>query len=432
MIVVIIFLFIVGVIIHFVNVNLYIYYYLTLLFFVPYTLSLLLNLGEEEFQILTNYSPIFLVSIFIIELIRNKFRMRNQSALVLIILLSLYILWGILLHGANLMEYIIHFFVSFLAPLFCLSNLFYWRPPQKKRLSFFVLLIFITNVVLSYLQFFTGYMVPAFKADSITMSDASGTLSGGNGFSSYMLLFLFLFIQRIQHRKTITKILVIFLTFAAIVLSGVRTYLVCAIIFIPLFIFISRYRSFNLRTLIFVAVIVILPFICFSRIDTKGYGTGDADNAIQRQIYGLSVFSKGESTDEKSTMYLSFYVFTEYFVNNPLFGLWLLYTPQSYGLVSPENQNVMDAGMAVYLTDIGVVGFILYVLFQLKTFIWNTEKEKHKFIYLLYVYVLLTTYTDIGIFGGAFTCCAFIVCYLIDIPHEKESEPKVILLSKIS
>ena len=51
-------------------------------------------------------------------------------------------------------------------------------------------------------------------------------------------------------------------------------------------------------------MMIALPLILLSRSNSSGYGTNDAENAIQRQVYGLSTFAKGESAvSDVYTMY---------------------------------------------------------------------------------------------------------------------------------
>lgn len=401
-----------GVVLHFINDRIYIFYYLFLYFFLPYILSLSLSLNFEDNQYITNRSPIFIMIIFLIEAVKNRFRFQNLRSLVILILLFFYVLYGVVLHGAPLEEYILHFFVSFIAPLFCCANLFYWKEPDWQKLKRFLAFLFSIELVLFFLQYFFCVLTPTFREDSVTLTEASGTLSGGNVFSTFVLLFLCFFLMcSIQNR---TKWFLIILSFLAILLSGVRTYLICFLLFVPLSWFLTKKREIKPIYVILIAVFVFLFIGFVSNINTRGYATNEADNPIERQLYGLSNFSRGESTTaEKSTMFLSLVVFSEYFVNNPLFGSWQLYTEKSYDPVSPENENVMDAGLAVYLSDLGIMGMLLYVLFQILIFFSDAEKRQKKQILMFYLYALITTYTDIGIFGGMFTCCILIVCSLI-------------------
>ena len=422
MIAVIIVLIFLGVIIHFLNDKAYLYYFLILYFFVPFFISLFLNLSEEDNQVLTNYSPLFLIPIFLIELVKNRFKIINGVPFICFVILFVYIIAGAIFHGAPTGEYILHFLVSFVIPLFCLSNLFFWSPPEPQVLSKFIVCILGINLVLAFLQYFGGFMVLGFKEDSVSMSGISGTLSGGNTFAFYLLLFFFYLLLREKQITQTAKWCLIIAIVTAILLTGVRTYLLCAIIFIPLCLLLKREENFNPFVVLIVLLMIALPLILLSRSNSSGYGTNDAENAVQRQVYGLSTFAKGESADERSTLFLSLYVFTDYFIHNPFFGQWLLYTNESYNLVSPANNNVMDAGIAVYLSDIGIVGMLLYILFQIKTLLWQTDNKLRKYVILLYLYILLTTDTDIGVFGGALTCCTFIVCYLLQTESEEMQE----------
>ena len=426
MIVVVIILVLLGIVIHLLNDRFYVYYYLILYFFVPFIMSIALQLDEEDNQLLTNYSSIFLIGIFIIELVKNKFRMYNPIALLLFLSLCVYIVVNVIINGAPIGKYILHFMVSFIVPLFCLSNLFYWNPPQGDKLRIFIVFIFLTNLVLAFIQYFADFLVLGFKEDSVTMSSISGTLSGGNGFASFLLLFLLYLLLRENQLPPRIKWILIIAAVVVILLTGVRTYLLCSIIFIPLCLIIKNKEKLNPLTATLVLVMILIPFAIVIRFNNKGHGTNDADTAIQRQVYGLSTFAKGESADERSTMFLSLYVFADYFIEKPILGQWRLYSNESYDLVSPENQNVMDASLAVYLSDIGVIGMLLYILFQIQTLMWGGEGEKRKCTLLLYSYVLLTTYTDIGIFSGSLTCCTFIVCFLLQEENNWDIESQLL------
>lgn len=386
-----------------------------LYFYVPYTLSLLLHLEQIDNVFLTNYSTLFLMIIFVIELIRNKFKLYNKGSLAFAVMLAIYIIMGTIINKVNFEEYFYHFLISFMAPLFCISNLFYWKPPNTQKLSKFIFIIFISNLLLVYIQFLTGFFILEFNNDNIIFGRASGTFSRSNGCAMYLLLFLCFFLLNKDVLSSRYKRALIVLTILAIILTGVRTYLICSIVFVPLCLYFARKEKINIIAISLTMAFLLLPFFFFSRTNTQGLNTGDAENAFQRQLYGLSIFSRGESTDaEKSTLYWSLYVFSEYYVKHPITGCWLLYTKQSYDIVSPENSNVMDAGLAVYLSDIGLLGVILYVFYQLKTIFWRTDKNARKYIWLIYGYIFITTYTDIGIWGGSFTCCAFMTCYLIN------------------
>lgn len=403
-----------GIVLHFINDRIYIFYYLFLYFIFPYILSISFSLDLEDNQYLTNRSPIFIFVVFLIEGVKNKFRFQNLQSLFILVLLFTYVLYGVVLHGAPFDEYFLHFFVSFIAPLFCCANLFYWKEPDWQKLKIVVSILFAIELALFFLQYFFGVLTPDFREDSVTLTEASGTLAGGNVFSTFVLLFLCYFLMysiNIQNQK---KWILVVLSFFAILLSGVRTYLICFLLFVPLSWFLTKKRKVKPLFVLFIVVFALLFVGFVSNINKRGYATNEADNPIERQLYGLSNFSRGESTTaEKSTMFLSLVVFSEYFVNNPLFGNWQLYTEGSYDPVSPENENVMDAGLAVYLSDLGVIGMLLYILFQISIYICDAEKQQKKQILMFYLYALTTTYTDIGIFGGMFTCCILIVCSLI-------------------
>jgi len=163
-----------------------------------------------------------------------------------------------------------------------------------------------------------------------------------------------------------------------------------------------------------VCLLAILSFFYLSNINLRGLNTGDADNVVERQLYGLSILSHGDAiTAEQSTIFLSWYVLNNYFICNPLFGNWQLYSKESYGLVSPDNRTVTDATLAVYLSDIGIIGILLFIYIQLKILLLTIGKSRRKWGVLLYMYALLSTYTDIGIFGGMFLSNILIICFLL-------------------
>ena len=404
---------VVGVILHFINDRLYIFYYLFLYFLLPFTITLLFDLELEDYNYLANRSPLYIMAIFAIELFKNKFQLRSLRPTLLLLLLFIYVLYGVISHGAPLTEYILHFFVSFLAPLYCCFNLFSWNQPDWEKLDRVIIFIFNTELILFFVQYFLGAFTLEFGEDSVLFSNASGTLSRGNTFASFLLLFLCYIVIRKDNMEIRVKWVYLLLGFLAILFSGVRTYMVCFVMFVPLSFFFKETRVVKPIYGIIVCLTFLFLFFTMSSINERGYATKEADNPIERQLYGLSNFTRGESVDEQSTMFLSLVVFTEYFVNNPLFGNWMLYTENSYDPVSPENENVMDAGLAVYLSDIGILGMTLYILFQLYVYLMGADMLRKKQILVLASYAIVTTYTDIGIFGGMFTCCILVLSNLL-------------------
>ncbi|MBP1644455.1 MAG: hypothetical protein H6Q16_30 [Bacteroidetes bacterium] len=386
--------FLVGFLFYIFNKKYVLFYYLIWQLLFPYLLRLFIPfLPDDLVKQYSGFSNYFLISIFLFNIHKINYR-KYQKLIIILFSISLLLLILSIYHGLNLYNYQSFIISNLLPPLIFISLLDIFKVDKINILKFF-LLFFVLEIILGLTQYlFEIGIVETFNRYSV--KPLLGTFTNNNIYISF-ILFLYLFSLFYKGKKLIKyislKLLFALLIFILVMLSGIRTYLLLYFIFLPLIFYMSSPYKLLVVTLSLPIIAIIFSYI-FS-VNTVGYTTKDADNAVERQIYGASNFLSGN--DEGSTLNLSTYLL-EYFYNKPFFGSGLYFTNLGYGgKIASDTGNSTDVTFVLYLTEFGIFGFFLIMLFFIKLFDISLRNKKGL---ILYLYLLISTITDPGIFSN--------------------------------
>lgn len=379
------------------------YYYIIWLAFFPFLLSFFV-LDIEQVKYVSGQANYFLAILFII----NTIRMGNYSfsikGLMLIGTIVFLLLLSSLINSAPFADYL-RFAISSLLPVYFISSFIHsfdkFQPASFISFLFFILLFEVGLCFVQY-NFFIG-ISPTWLLAAGSFADSNfmwGTFSNGNIVSMFVTLcYLFILCCYNKDWPSYRKWLFYLTTVAVcwcILFSGIRTYLVLLFVFSSIIVYLKAKNKFFFTIILGLGVVFLISAFIVSDYETMA--SAEKEAGIERQIYGISKIASGD--DEGSTLSLSTYLLTEYYNPLDLFGKGQLYK-KGYGLVSLENNNEMDATLALYLVEFGLITLflIVYYLYYQSTIAPRAyRKKKSTFAKLLFFCCFLSTVTDPGIF----------------------------------
>ena len=205
--------------------------------------------------------------------------------------------------------------------------------------------------------------------------------------------------QNISPQSVIIVLLLFYITYN----SGVRTALV-AVIPIIIYVFYSilgyRFKTKKGRILamLFFGFCIFTVYSFFQSLaeETGITYTKNATDSSERQAVLLSMLNDADFAENQTTLGLSFVVLSS-FPENPLLGSGKLFQGNGYGdFINMNEGNVTDATLAIFLCETGLLGILLlsFVYYIILTKIGLS----HPFPKLVFIYLLIITIADPGVF----------------------------------
>lgn len=244
------------------------------------------------------------------------------------------------------------------------------------------------------------------NAVSINLTPINGTLFGNNTYIVFISLLCFLVVyqdykrnNRLSGINICMSLLVIYLVFE----SGVRTALLAIL---PLVVYFTRALYINNTTkksrfIISTLLIISLSFVVL-KTSSSFIGnseikyTQNATTNAERNEVLVSILLDSSFLIKHTTFALTYDVL-KYFGDNIFFGPGLLFVGKGYdGYISMAAQNVTDATLAIYICEFGIIG-LAFLIYYYRIYISKLNKNKTG-AKLLFVYLLLVSITDSGIF----------------------------------
>lgn len=382
------------------------FYYLLWLTLFPYLVDLVFPFKEiENLFSFRTFASYYIFTMLMIQLLYKKSILvtlikKNGHVLLSLVLLVLYFTYLSLIRevGINYLSYL----RSNLSPVFLFLYLSIITPKPKNLINFILITLSI-QIFIGLIQEFTGAGNFSFnKEGSGVVSFLTGGFTGNNlyadflTFTSILILLEFKYNNKFFFRKLVPVLFI--LSVYLIYKSGIRLALGSLIIGVALHLF----KDYKINRAFF-SFLIIFSILSFSYglsfiTETNVVNDWHVTSNSERQTGLLGVF-KGWEYLQFSTIYYSWILISEFFVNNPLFGSGLYFTPQGYnGVVSYLTNNATDVTLALFITEFGVFGLVLlFYNFRSILYINNKSFFKKKFFILIIILTLISI-VDSGIF----------------------------------
>lgn len=205
-------------------------------------------------------------------------------------------------------------------------------------------------------------------------------------------------------RIKLKHFLIILFVIPAIILTGIRAPLFVLVLL--LVIIMLRYER---KYVIPVAIVMISIIFVFSSVFTGRDVTG-----FERIQEGLSLLSgKEQGGIADSTLGLSF-LLIPFVLKNPLFGISLGEYKTALGIsIGGEGLSSTDAQIVYTVCEIGIIGFMIWVLPFLKLFNKLKVDRKETGINLLLLTAFMLSIIDIGVFMLDFAFLFVVGCLIL-------------------
>jgi hypothetical protein len=283
------------------------------------------------------------------------------------------------------------------------------RKTTGEQIKICAYIVFILQVIFVVLQQCGIYTYYAHQVNNGLLTQRgvpiiSGTFIRFNVLAN-VLLVLFIIISleffscKKKSRKIYFRYMVFFiLSFYMIFLSGARTALILSIFF--LFIIAILYFHLNKRFSFLICILFIASSLFVLKLDIAGAISLDATSTVERQIYGLATLftntGKGDTVLDVSKVLLQ-----NYFSSNPFWGVGMNQFDYNLEVIT----LCSDARIAFILTNYGLLGFFILMLFfiTLVIFLINEfsyrDAQKVKKIYIIFFLLFLLGVTEFGLWG---------------------------------
>ena len=409
------FFFFIGIIVYLYSAKYLFFYYITWIVLFPF-LSVLL-IPTADWNAISGMANYFLLFIYVFDVIKTGNK-HSAIQVCIMFLLGFYFIFASLLHDIPMMYYIKHY-VSVFMPLFLMYP-FVRRINEfsKNTIIKYLLFLLLLEIVVCLCQMHLSLFAIAPRSDSAfkyNMSLTNGTLNGNNLLASFVT-FLTLCVLILSKRIDKCKIYLLLMLVLYIILhSGIRTYLICFMFFVPVIIYMkTKYKK------LLAIILLVVPFILYTMYNNlgniMGYTTKDASNSLERQLYGISDTFLASNIEE-STMSLSWFLWY-YFKEHPFWGCGQYFKSIGYGnIISFDTDNLTDATLMFHLAEFGLIGFLLMVIFfyKLSNICYTNFRQ-----ILIILYLILISITDIGIFSSLNQALLMLMIFSSQNNNEKE------------
>lgn len=286
------------------------------------------------------------------------------------------------------------------------------------KLVKFIIYILIVNIAIAFFQNFGGPTVYDFFSPKVFFNRygtsfsftnslmeqsklVKGTFLRMNELGNFVALlsiiiagtYKYLDVRIITFKKLLLLLIFSGLT---IVFTGNRISLICFMVGLFLIFSLKNYKYVLSSLFLLILIVVSYTFILQSlqQFVNSFYLT---NTPIGRMSFILN--ADQDSLLFNSTLYLS-YTLVPFFVNNLFFGAGLLYQG-GYGLVDIHNNNTTDATLVLYLTEFGIIGFIIIIspIINLLLVQYRLKYAKYfRLSLILFIAILVQMITDAGLF----------------------------------
>lgn len=401
----------------------YLYYTVAWITVFPFIINLGIKIQTDSYYNLlawcNYYNVIVFFSLFASQLLNDKSKkelIRIKQILVVLFVMFAYSIFCANVRNSGIVLNIKYTFSNF-SNIFFLLNIYLLKPSLssvKKTLKF----MFYVELFVGIFQLF-GFFQYQVEADEgmANLSIVTGTYIRNNIYAEVLsLLFLSLFYFKVKEKSKIGYyywILTLYV-FYIVYESGIRTALVAfVLIYGLLFVMYLRNKPYFKLKIFAFAVVAIVAINTDMKAIMSGQMTYDSqvESSSERQSNLLNIFRDNDYLAEHTTIYYSIYVLS-YFSENPIMGPGLLYSngKKGYGgVVNTSAGNITDATLALYICETGIIGLML--LFTLYYLILYRINKCNLGAYLLFVYLILITITDPGLFFLPNVLILFLLIY---------------------
>ena len=403
-------LYILGFLVYFLKRDIILYYYIVWSIFAPYVSSFVL-FDRPMTLIVGGQANYFLVLIFLINSLRFKSLIVDLKTVKLLIAISFFLLIAIAVNSVSPVFYL-KWFISNIVPIYLVVSIQKTLHTSLKSLTRFVLFMLLVQLIVGFCQYYTTFL---FVSPLYALSDSGialftsrffGTFPGENAMAAFVSICILILIFEFTFKNNFFKNLIILfsciLAYYAILVSGIRTYLILIIVFSFIILYI---KADTVKTKALVLATIGVSFVVISSfLIVSSYGTDkSSESGIERQINGISSLKDGNA--EESTLFYSFYMLEEYYYPIDLFGKGLLNTKNGYGLIRLDDStsaDVTDATLAVYLVEFGIILLILFIYYYYYltcACVRSLNRKNALFRMAVFSFYLISTITDAGIFN---------------------------------
>jgi len=383
-------------------------FYVALLYIIglPISSYFLSDIDNEEvgfigFTFITSIQRSFIFVICIIEIVRKNAILKFRQILLVSVALVFYLIFWNIYHSLSFKNVYISTFVFFDIIPFLVYIRVNGKINPSLVLKFFYFVIVIEVIAVFFNLFGIYFYEASYRGlHNLTISKISGTFHRFNALSNYLTLILLFICLEYLTNRIISKprywvILIVITTI--VILTGSRASLIFLVlsVFLSYFIFTSSYKKF----LVVFAVLIVSVLFYFIIRNNINYDTSDAQNGLQRIIFGFAeLFSK----TEKSTVSISDGIFHFFLNESVLFGVGFDMTGVVLNSQFPDVIILMsDARFIFMIAQYGFLGLIFYVVFFLGVLSFMSRglvsKDKKKLRIIFFLLSILTI-TESGLF----------------------------------
>ncbi len=275
--------------------------------------------------------------------------------------------------------------------------------PNKNIIIKFILITVILQISVGLIQWFTSFGNFSFNQKGTgVVSFMTGGFTGNNLYSDFLAVVSILLLLEFKYNKILfLRKLVPFLIIISAYLifnSGIRLSLAVLLIGVIIHLFVDYKKTRKIITIITVSSVILLFFGKLSIPVESAVSDWHVTSNSERQSGLLGVF-KGWEYLQYSTIFYSWVLISEYFINNPIFGSGLYFSSAGYsGIISFKTSNATDVTLALFITEFGILGLLL-LFYYFKVILYNNCKPFFKKKLLIpIIVIILISITDSGIF----------------------------------
>lgn len=389
----------------------YLFHFLLLwIFFFPLIINLFYTINEQDYYKVLTWTVYLSFAIAVLDFYRYGIADKWQGLLFICVigLIGYYVLLSFV-RGVSLIDSAKYMIgnVGFLISLTFVLN----KNCKINSLFKFIRIIVYFELLLSLVQPYTDLLnfQAALDGDDVMTSMVNGSFIRNNIFVEIItpLVMLLVYYDYQKSHKILSygilDVLVVVVTLYVVYDSGVRTALVAVVpillyVFYVLLGFIFKTKRGRVFAMLFFSLCVYSVYYLVNNIaeQTGVTYTKNATDSSERQAVLLSMLNDSDFAEDQTTLGLSFVVLST-LPENPIVGSGKLFQGKGYGgFISKDEGNVTDATLAIYLCETGLIG--IFLLFFIYYIVLNKIGGYNNLSCLIFIYLLLVTIVDPGLF----------------------------------